>query len=311
MAGQAQPGHARLSASPNTFAGARLDRAGLHRRDEGWLAARAGDPGSRAVATTKRGVYLEEDEPARFPLARLAALPGAGTPVLLGLEEDGRALHAVDLEGVAADGALAPARLVGVREAAAELSPADAGLVAYASALLNWHRSHPRCSVCGNETEVREGGLLRACPMCGAHHHPRTDPVIIVLVTDGERLLLGRQPTWPPHRYSCLAGFVEPGESLEDAVVREVLEESGVRVRDPRYVSSQPWPFPSSLMFGFAADYEEGEPAPADEELEAVGWFTRAQLEEASQAERGGLLLPPPLAIARRLIDGWLAAPAG
>ncbi len=231
--------------------------------------------------------------------------------MLLGLEDDGRALHAVDLDGVEVDGALAPARLVGVREAAAELAPADAGLVAYASALLNWHRSHPHCAVCGARTEVREGGLLRRCPACGAHHHPRTDPVIIVLVTDGERALLGRQPSWPPDRYSCLAGFVEPGESLEDAVVREVLEESGVHVTAPTYVSSQPWPFPASLMLGFAARYAGGEPAPADEELEAVGWFTRAQLAEASRTDRGPLLLPPPLAIARRLIDGWLAAPAG
>ncbi len=158
------------------------------------------------------------------------------------------------------------------------------------------------------ESEIREGGLLRVCPACGAEHHPRTDPVVIMLVVDSEndRVLLGRQPSWPDGRYSALAGFVEPGESLEDAVAREVLEESGVEVTDARYVSSQPWPFPSSLMLGFEAAYLSGEPVAADGELDDARWFTRSELLEAA-AERGALRLPPSLAIARRLIDGWLA----
>jgi NAD+ diphosphatase len=129
-----------------------------------------------------------------------------------------------------------------------------------------------------------------------------------MLVVDeaGDRLMLGRQPSWPAGRYSALAGFVEPGESLEDAVAREVFEESGVEVRDARYVSSQPWPFPSSLMLGFEASWVRGEPVAADGELEEARWFTRAEL-EAAAAGRGSMLLPPPLAIARRLVDGWLA----
>ena len=141
---------------------------------------------------------------------------------------------------------------------------------------------------------------MRVCPVCGTQHHPRTDPVVIMLVTDGDRALLGRQAQWPAGRYSALAGFVEPGESLEEAVAREVREEAGVRVADVRYRSSQPWPFPSSLMLGFSARWAGGEPAVHDAELEDVGWFTRAAI------VGGDVLLPPPTAIARRLIDEWL-----
>lgn len=140
-------------------------------------------------------------------------------------------------------------------------------------------------------------------------HHPRTDPVVIMLVLDPPRdsVLLGRQASWPGGRYSALAGFVEPGEALEEAVTREVLEEAGVSTRDARYVSSQPWPFPSSLMLGFTAVATGGEPVARDGELEHVRWFTRAEVEAAARNGGNGVLLPPRLAIARRLIDGWLA----
>jgi NAD+ diphosphatase len=207
-----------------------------------------------------------------------------------------------------------------VRQAAAVLSREEGGLVAYAAALLNWHRRHRFCSACGRPSDVVEAGLTRLCPNCGAEHHPRTDPVVIMLVTDGDRLLLGRQASWPSGRYSALAGFVEPGEALEEAVAREVREEAGVIVGRPRYVASQPWPFPASLMLGFTAPYESGEAEIRDDELQDVRWFERAELEEAAGApdkddwgtpgDPGGpLRLPPSLAIARRLIDGWLASP--
>jgi NAD+ diphosphatase len=153
---------------------------------------------------------------------------------------------------------------------------------------------------------VAEAGFLRKCPNCGAEHHPRTDPVVIMLVHDGERALLGRQATWPTGRYSALAGFVEPGESLEEAVAREVLEETSVRVKDVAYRSSQPWPFPASLMLGFHARYAEGEPHVLDGELEDVRWFERSELAAIARGEVGGMALPPPLAIARRLIDEFL-----
>jgi NAD+ diphosphatase len=280
-------------AAPNTFEGARLDRVTMRRRDPEWVAAQLADASSRAVVAGDAAVLVDGERLALVPL------DGLPEPLLLGVQ-DGRALFAAD--GTGRDD------LVSVREIAPVLAQDEGGLLAYAAALLNWHRRHGFCSVCGAASEVREAGLLRVCPSCGAEHHPRTDPVVIMLVVDEERdrVLLGRQPSWPPGWYSALAGFVEPGESLEDAVSREVFEESGVEVTGARYVSSQPWPFPSSLMLGFEASYVRGEPVAADGELDDARWFTRSELVDAA-AERGALRLPPPLAIARRLIDAWLA----
>jgi NAD+ diphosphatase len=291
-------------AEVNTFTGAGLDRAGALRRDAGRMAELRAAPESRALVTTDAGVYLRDAAPALVPLDALDGVMSA-EPLLLGIDDEGRALFALDAEGAAIP-ALARAEPTPLREAAALLDQRDGGLVAYAGALLNWHRRHRHCSVCGAPTRIEEAGLLRVCPACGAHHHPRTDPVVIMLVTDSDRVLLGRQPSWPAGRYSALAGFVEPGESLEEAVIREVREECGVEAADPRYVSSQPWPFPSSLMLGFSARYAAGEPVVRDGELDAVGWFDRAEVAAAAE-ERGPLRLPPRLAIARRLLDGWLA----
>ena len=276
---------------PNTFTGAALDRAGDRRTDEAWVARQLADPAARAVVAGPEGVHVRDGRLALVPLAELG-----GEPLLLGLGEDGGPVFAAE----ALDGAL-----MGLREAAATLPRADGGLAAYAAALLNWHRRHRFCANCGRPTEIREAGHVRRCPSCGAEHHPRTDPVVIMLVLRGEEVLLGRQASWPRGRYSALAGFVEPGESLEEAVAREVLEEAQVVVGPPRYVSSQPWPFPASLMLGFTAPWASGEPVIGDEELEDARWFTRDQVRDAVE-ERGPLRLPPPLAIARRLLDGWL-----
>ena len=288
-------------ATPNTFAGVALDRAAEHRRDPEWLAARLADAGSAAIVTTPDGLYVAADDPPRPALVPLA---GIRDPVLLGLRE-GRALFAADAEAVPAE-QLGAGRAVTLRDAGGLLSQADAGLAAYAVAMLNWHRRNRFCGVCGTPTDVAEAGHVRHCPNCGAQHHPRTDPVVIVLVTDGERALLGRQARWPPGRYSALAGFVEPGEAVEDAVAREVREESGIEISAAVYRSSQPWPFPASLMLGFIADYASGEPSPHDHELEDVRWFERAELREIAAGNRPEHL-PPPIAIARRLIDEWLA----
>jgi NAD+ diphosphatase len=280
----------------NTFSGSAVDRAGARRTDREWLDERIADPSSRALLITGAGVVVEDDRLARVPL-------DGGEPILLGLEPDDSALFALDLgDADPPPGTLA----VGLRDAAGLLSQSEGGLVAQATGLVNWHRRHPRCSVCGAATEIAEAGYVRRCPNCGATHHPRTDPVVIMLVTDGDSALLGRQARWPPGRYSALAGFVEPGESLEEAVAREVREEAGIEVRDPRYVSSQPWPFPSSLMLGFVAEYAGGEVSARDHELEDVRWFSRDELLAIRDGSRDGLHLPPPIAIARRLIDGWL-----
>ncbi|HTE64554.1 MAG TPA: NAD(+) diphosphatase, partial [Solirubrobacteraceae bacterium] len=212
-------------------------------------------------------------------------------------------------------------RPVALREAATVLPQDEGGLVAYVAALLNWHRRHGFCSACGAPSQLGEAGLVRTCPRCGTQHHPRTDPVVIMLVSDGDRVLLGRAPGWPPRRYSALAGFVEPGESLEEAVVREVAEESGVTAGPPRYVASQPWPFPSSLMLGFIAPWIDGEPSAQEDEIQDVRWFGRTEVAAAAADDIDGwggspdpadphgtsLLLPPRMAIARRLIEHWLA----
>jgi len=289
----------------NTFAGGGLDRMGPRRTDAAWLAARRADPATRAVVATSDGVLVEDGgAPA---LVGLGDLPDDLDLVLLGVDGGGAAVFAAD-PGPEAGAALRPdASLVGLRDVAAMSALADANLLAHATGLLNWHRRHRFCANCGHATDMAEAGYVRTCPNCGAQHHPRTDPVVITLVTDGDRVLLGRNANWPERRFSCLAGFVEPGESLEEAVAREVGEEAGVTVSDVRYVSSQPWPFPASLMLGFEATYAGGDPHPHDRELQAVAWFTREDLRRAAAGD-GEVSIPPPLAIARRLMDGWLRA---
>src|SRR4051794_6297525 len=280
---------------------------GPRRADDAWLAERRADPASRAVVATSDGVLVDGDgTPAAVGLAEL---PEDAETVLLGVDADGAAVFGAD-PGPERGGALRPAAsLVGLRDVAAMSALADANLLAHATGLLNWHRRHRFCANCGSPTVSAEAGYVRACPDCGTQHHPRTDPVVITLVHDRDRVLLGRNANWPENRFSCLAGFVEPGESLEEAVEREVGEEAGITVTDVRYVSSQPWPFPASLMLGFEAAYAGGDPHPHDRELQAVGWFTRDDLRRAAAGD-GDIGIPPPLAIARRLMDGWLARPA-
>ncbi len=245
----------------------------------------------------------------------------AGDEALLLGEQDGRPVFA--RAAVSADAELT--HLADLRGAALTMDPAEAGLFAYAAAMLHWHRTHRFCGTCGQPTEVGEAGHVRRC-VNGHASHPRTDPVVIMLVVDpaGDRVLLGRQPTWPAHRFSALAGFVEPGESLEAAVAREVGEEAGVQVSAVRYVASQPWPFPANLMLGFEAQWSGGDAHVVDRELEAVRWFSRDEIAEAAAADvawerdgdveqpppAAGLLLPPRLAIARHLVEGWLAGSA-
>jgi len=289
----------------NTFAGGGLDRMGPRRSDAAWLADRRADPASRVVIATRDGVLVDPDgTPATVAVSEV---PDDAETVLLGVGHDGAAVFAAD-PGPERGVALRPeASLVGLRDVAAMSALADANLLAHATGLLNWHRRHRFCANCGAATDTAEAGYVRECPNCGAQHHPRTDPVVITLVTDGDRVLLGRNANWPERRFSCLAGFVEPGESLEQAVEREVGEEAGVTVADVRYVSSQPWPFPASLMLGFEATYTGGDPHPHDRELQAVAWFTREDLRRAAAGD-GEVSIPPPLAIARRLMDGWLRA---
>jgi NAD+ diphosphatase len=314
-------------AEPNAFTGVELDRADdARRRDAEWVTAQMAHTGARAVVAGTTGVRASDGV---LELVHFDE-PVPGDAILLGLDGDGP-VFAVDEDPPPAGPARPPlvasggrrgepppksaGGRLGLREAGSVLGQADAGLAAYAVGLLNWHRSHRFCANCGAATGIAEGGFIRRCARCGADHHPRVDPVVIMLVTDGGRVLLGRQRSWPARRYSALAGFVSPGESLEEAVVREVEEEAGVSVGAPRYVSSQPWPFPGSLMMGFTVSWTGGEPGGRDDELQDVRWFAREEVVAAAEVdeqrwdageEDGGLLLPPRLAIARRLLEGWL-----
>jgi NAD+ diphosphatase len=276
---------------PLAFSGSALERAASERRDPAWLERQRGLPGAKALVLSDRGLWMED--------GRLLLVPPVTDSVFLGLMGD-QPLFATEAEPDRGHPA-------GLREAATELPADEAALAAYAASLLSWHRRHRFCANCGAPTESTDGGHERRCPACDAHHFPRTDPVVIVRVVDPrDRLLLGRQASWPERRFSVLAGFVEPGETLEEAVRREVLEESGVVVGDTAYVASQPWPFPSSLMIGFNALATGGEPRPGDGELQAVRWFERSEV-EAAAAGRGDIFLSPPYSISRRLIDAWLA----
>jgi len=246
------------------------------------------------------------DEAGRMRAPRGAELAVAcETAVFLGMRGD-EAWFAAALSDELAD---AGSQRIDLRGAAAHWSPFEATLFAQARAVLHWQQRHRFCPACGGGLRYVRGGWQGHCEACGLDHYPRTDPAVIVAVGNGERLLLGRQASWPPRRYSTLAGFVEPGETLEQTVAREVMEESGVRVRSSRYLASQPWPFPSSLMLGFIADAEP-DPPRADQELEDVRWFDRDEVGAALRGETRdhGLLLSPSISISRWLIECWYAA---
>jgi len=247
-----------------------------------------------------RPVYLGAAEAAPWRV-------GAESLVLLGLDGE-RAVFGLDLPAASDDveAALKPhGSFYDLRVVGPLLDAGDGAVLAHARAMAHWHRTHRFCGACGAPAESREAGHLRVCTddACGRAHFPRTDPAIIVAVTHGARLLLARQPHWPPKRHSVLAGFVEPGETLEEAVVREVAEEAGLRLTRVHYHSSQPWPFPASLMLGFTAEAEAEAIRLLDQELEAARWVARDGL--AAALESGELLLPPPLSIAFRLIEDW------
>ena len=281
-----------------------LDRDAALREDEAGLAA-AWDRSRVLVVDDAGRALVDDDRPGGPALVLVGPTEApAGERLYLGADDDGPVF--------AVTGAL-PRRLgarpLDLRAVGALLGDRDAGLLVHAVALANWHTTHPRCARCGEPTEVVRGGSVRRCPGDGSEHFPRTDPAVIVLVTDGaDRCVLGRQPSWPAGRYSTLAGFVEPGESAEQAVVREVREEAGLDVREVRYAGSQPWPFPASLMLGFTAVCDaDASPRAVDRELDDVRWFTRDELRAAGTWGGSGLQLPGEVSIARHLVDGWLA----
>lgn len=301
-------GKVTLTPFPFSFVDGALDRADHLRGDADALQALW--PQAQVIVLDTDGRAFADADRGLLALDAAALGNGPGTMTFLGLRE-GQAWFFADASTLAAS---APDR-IDLRRAAAQWPAWQATLFAQARALQHWHQRHRHCSACGGRLRFIRAGWLGRCEACNSEHYPRTDQAVIVAVTDGERLLLGRQASWPPRRWSVVAGFVEPGETLEQTVVREVHEETGVRVHahTARYVASQPWPFPGSLMLGFIANAEPDEPV-AEEELEAARWFSADEVRvglandwASADAEGEGIVLSSPISIARHVIHAWLA----
>lgn len=287
-----------------TFGGSSLDRAAELRGRAEALAALSARAGARFVLLGEEGPLVEGPEEA----PRLVRLPRGHAPdlsVFLGREgEEGVWAAAVpEGEGAPSEGR----RWAELRSVMARLSPRDAELAATARAVLGWHRSHGFCAACGQQSVVAQAGWRRDCPACGTQHFPRTDPVVIMLVTRGNAVLLGRSPGWPPGMMSLLAGFVEPGETVEAAVRREVWEEAGVRVGAVGYLASQPWPFPASLMLGCRGEATSEAITLDPLELEAAAWVSRERMARVFMGEDPEIRAPRTGAIAGFLLREWLA----
>lgn len=277
------------------YAGGTLDRAANRRADAAWVTARLEDPRSRHITIHADKTVITDGK------LQYGAGPGEGEPVLLGLLH-GEAVFAartgereglVDLRSLAVQGLVAPAELA---------------MLAQARSMLLWHERHGFCANCGARTRCCDAGYRRHCDACASDHFPRTDPVVIMVVRCGARCLLGRQSFWPTGNYSALAGFMEPGETIEEAARREIEEESGIRVGAIRYVASQPWPFPSSLMIGLIGEAESDKIVLDDKELEDARWFEREEVTSMIEGRHpDALRIPPPMAIAHHLIRSAIA----
>ncbi|TDC29118.1 NAD(+) diphosphatase [Kribbella albertanoniae] len=295
------------SIAPGSLALSRsvLDRAADRRRDDAWLEKAWAAPDTQVTVVAADQLQVTDDRTALRLIAPSEA--PEGNRVFLGIDREsgagqtaeGRAVFAVVVQDEPDES------YAGLRELGALLNDREAGMAVHIVGLANWHAVHTHCGNCGEHTVVVEAGHVRDCPGCGLRHFPRSDPAIIVLVTDDQdRALLGRNASWPEGRYSTLAGFVEPGESLEAAVRREVLEESGVVVGpEVVYAGSQPWPLPSSLMLGFYAKATGTDIEVDGDEISDARWFTREDLR--ALVEAGTMALPGNISISRRLIEGW------
>lgn len=311
-----------------TFGGSALDRAGEVRGDPEALAALQADPAARAVLFWRGKVLIAPERPAelvRLPLDHPVLAEAEAPPILLG-REDGAARFAFDISNWTPED-LDPSQLGGfldpteqrhpalgedmvfaeLRRVMTWLSARDAELAASGKAILGWHESHRHCARCGVATDLAQGGWQRLCPACGTPHFPRTDPVVIMLITHGNSVLMGRSPGWPEGMYSLLAGFVEPGETLEAAVRREVFEEAGVQVGAVRYLASQPWPFPASLMLGCAGEALTRDLDIDPVEIEDALWVSREEMMEVFAGSHPRLLPARRGAIAHFLLENWLS----
>ena len=295
--------------SPNIYADIDLDRAGHLRRDESWIAERLADPGSRLVAIWRsRSLVIEGEVPQSVMLPATAPLVDqASQVVFLGMLNN--VPHfAIDVSDHEDPPLKEHGEFLDLRQVGPRMPPMEGGLVAYARAMMTWHQRHRYCGACGASTRVKDAGHVRQCTnsACGTLSFPRTDPAVIMLIHDGgDRVVLGRKANMIPGLHTILAGFVEPGESLEDAVAREVYEEVGIEITDITYHSSQPWPFPANIMLGFDARATTFDLTVDYNELEdGARWFTRDEL--INSPENDILRLPRVDSIARRLVNEWL-----
>ena len=302
------------TAADMAFIGAGLDRAAHLRSDPAALARMAADPAARGLGFSGGQIWLapEDAEDATDPVTGrgLFAVPAAAGAIFLGLSQ-GVPVFATDLPETAGEALRAMgAELADLRGSMPRLCPRALELAAIGRALISWHASHGFCAACGAQSAPSHGGWQRLCPACGAVHFPRTDPVVIMRITRGEDVLLARSPGWPEGMFSCPAGFVEAGETVEDAVRREVAEETGVRVGAVRYLGSQPWPFPASLMLGCAGEAQSETITPDPAEIEAALWVSRARLAAIFAGEDAQIRASRPGTVARWLLAGWLAEAA-
>ena len=295
-----------------SFAGNPLDRVSERRRDKEWVASLLADPQSRILPLYNLKPAIPDMlRPALGwqPIAPWrAAIEAGAICIFLGIGEDHRAYFSIDATSA---GIPADAENTDVRTLAPLVPASEAAILAEARSLIDWHSRHGFCAQCGTPTNIGSAGWTRRCPNCRASHYPRSDPVTIMLVVRGERALLGRNKRRPGRRFSCLAGFMEPGETPEEAVRREVWEESGIKIGRVKYLAAQPWPFPSTLMMGFLAEGISEEITIDPEEIAEARWFEREEIREMVVRAATGeddpeqVSLPQPLAIAHHLCRRW------
>lgn len=308
-----------LDPNPNIFANNPLDRASEKRTDDAWVAERMADPESRYVPFYKLDPFVlpeatpnEGKDIAWLPPEMVKPLmPADAVTIFLGINRRGRAMFATDVSAgpnpedgpLKGMGAFEDLRGLAMK---GEITSGELAIMAQAKSMIDWHRRHGFCAMCGHASDITEAGYKRVCPACGAEHFPRTDPVAIMLATRGDYALLGRQPMFPRGMFSALAGFIEPGESIEEAVHRELMEEANIAVSKVRYHSTQPWPYPSQLMIGCHAEAETDEIKVDGVELAEARWFARDELKKVLAGDQSpGFWVPPPFAIAHQLIRSW------
>lgn len=294
--------------NPNAFTRSPLDRAGHRRRDVGWLEAALGSGDAKIVPFFQHRPFVIVEGDATSPgwlgaHARAPIAPADALTLFLGVDADGAAHFAVNVTDEAALAGLGS--FDDLRALAPRLSAEDLAILGPAKAVFEWHAKNGFCANCGAASEIAEAGWKRECKACGAEHFPRVDPVCIMLAYHGDRCLLGRQRAWPRGMHSALAGFIEPGEAIEEAVARETLEEAGLTVTRVRMHSTQPWPFPHSLMIGVLCEVADANETIDAHELESARWFTREDARQLIAGKFAGAFCPPPFAIAHQLLKTW------